>query len=191
MNGGPIYRSDEVREAWLACRDLKQSEIDGLLSPGVPRRALGQDGDGGGFALAAGRVRYEGWRFEFDSENGALSLICPLRDRAGDLADLAAFKPKTGDIGTWLGVCSLLGEQSIERARLGVPLACHETALEWLCNGREGIAIVNPDRARLALIGAGTLGVSNIGFGRRLENILTIKPAIAVAREALARRGAA
>jgi hypothetical protein len=190
MNGGPIYRSDEVREAWLACRGLTQSEIEGFRALGVPNLAFGKDSDGGGFTLAAGRVRFEGWRFEFD-ENGALALICLLRDREGYRADLAAFKPSTGDIGTLFGACAVMGEHNIESARLGVPLACHETALEWLCNGREGIAIVDPDRARVALIGAGTLGVSNIGFGRRLENILTIKPAIAVAREALARRVAA
>lgn len=191
MSSRPMYRSEEVRAAWRECRNLRKSEIDGLLARGVPNRALGQDSDGGGLALAAGRVLFEGLRFEFDGLNGVPAIVCPLRDRAGDLADLAAFQPGTGAVATWLGVCAVLGEHNIERARLGLPLMCFETAMDWLAGGREGVAIVDPDRARWTLAGVGRIGVSNTGFGRRLETLLTIRPAIGVARETPARKAAA
>jgi len=132
-----------------------------------------------------------GW-FDFSSEVGTArgsvaGVIIPLRDETGDLVDLAAWNPDDGALALWRSVASMLGAENIFTPRLGEPLLVHETPLDWLRAGRDGVFLVDPQRAAPLLRLAEPLGVKRDAHGRSLHQVLTIPaPRIVVAKIARA-----
>ena len=62
-----------------------------------------------------------------------------------EIIDLAAWSPRTGQIGIWRGVGFALGQEAIFNPATffdGEALRLHATPLEWLQSGRDGICIV-------------------------------------------------
>jgi hypothetical protein len=52
----------------------------------------------------------------------------------------------------------------------------HETALDWLRADREGVVVVDPQRASPLLRMVEPLGVRRASFGRRVHEAMTIAP---------------
>lgn len=176
-------------DAWRCCRRLRQVEIDWLLTRGVPSLALGRDGDGGGYTLVAADVAFHGAggaKFSFaDQVNGEATktaLIVPARDVHGEVSDLVAIEPRTGAVGSWLGVAALLGEHELSSVRFEQPpIHVHENGLDWLRAGRTGLVVIDPNLARW-LLHDQPLAVSNRQFAKTLERALSLKPRIIVVR---------
>ena len=139
-------------------------------------------------------VLLAGDRFEFarhlrDASGNAVALIIPIYDDLSRLTDLAAFNLDTGKLGIWRGRVPMLGAENLYGWRLGDPLVMHETPLDWLKANREGVFVIDPQRASPLLRQVGPLGVKSAIFGRRMREVMTIRaPRIVVAES---RRAAA
>jgi hypothetical protein len=110
-------------------------------------------------------------RFEFarharDASGAVIALVFHAPDDLGNPLDLAAWGPKLGRLALWLGRVSMLGQDNLYGWRLGEPLAVHETPLEWLQAGREGVFVIDPQRASPILRMVEPLGVKRPEFGR-------------------------
>jgi hypothetical protein len=125
--------------------------------------------------------------FEFagharDPSGAVVAVIFLARDDLGDPSDLAAWEPETGRLALLLGRVAMLGQDNLYGWRLGDPLMVHETPLEWLQAGREGVFVIDPQRASPLLRMVEPLGVKRPEYGRRLQAALTIcAPRIVVA----------
>jgi hypothetical protein len=103
-------------------------------------------------------------------------------DDLGDPLDLAAWEPETGRLALWLGRVAMLGQGNLYGWRIGEPLVVHETPLEFLQAGREGVFVIDPQRASPLLRMVEPLGVKRPEFGRQLQAALAIRaPRIVVA----------
>jgi hypothetical protein len=127
--------------------------------------------------------------FEFardarDPSGAVVAVIFLARDDLGDPSDLAAWEPETGRLALWLGRVSILGQDNLYDWRLGDPLMVHETPLEWLKAGREGVFVIDSQRASPLLRMVEPLGVKRPEYGRQLQAALTIRaPRIVVAAQ--------
>jgi hypothetical protein len=126
--------------------------------------------------------RFELARHARDASEAIPAVVFAAPDELGQLIDLAAWEPETGRLALWVGRISMLGQDNLYGWRLGDPLMVHETPPEWLQAGREGVFIIDPQRASLLLRMVEPLGVKRPEFGRQLQAALTIRaPRIVVA----------
>ena len=127
--------------------------------------------------------------FEFardarDASGAVLAVVFMAPDDLGDPSDLAAWEPETGRLALWLGRVSMLGQANLYGWRVAEPLIVHETALDWLQAGREGVFVIDAQRASPLLRMAEPLGVKRQEFGRQLQADLSIRaPRIVVASQ--------
>ena len=96
-------------------------------------------------------------------------------DDLGNPLDLAAWEPETGRLALWLGRLAMLGQDNLYGWRVGEPLIVHETPLEWLQAGREGVFVIDPQGASPLLRMVEPLAVKRPEFGRQLLSALTIR----------------
>lgn len=163
----PPVASDVERHAELWARGVRQT-ADLYDEPVVFLQ-------NGGFEMARG-VR--------DASEAVAAIIFPAPDELGQLIDLAAWEPGTGRLALLLGRVSMLGEDNLYGWRVGEPLVVHETPLEWLKAGREGVFVINSQRASPLLRMVEPLGVKRPELGRQLREALTIRaPRIVVAED--------
>jgi hypothetical protein len=128
--------------------------------------------------------RFELARHARDASEAIPAVVFAAPDELGQLIDLAAWEPETGRLALWLRRISMLGQDNLYGWRLGAPLMVHETPLEWLQAGREGVFVIDPQRASLLLGMVEPLGVKRPEFGREPQAALTIRaPRIVVAAQ--------
>jgi hypothetical protein len=126
-------------------------------------------------------------RFEFardlmDAIGAVVAVVFAAPDDLGRLLDLAAWEPETGRLALLLGRVAMLGQDSVYGWRLREPLAMHETVLEWLKANRDGVFVIDPQRASPLLRTVEPLGVKRASFGRVMRERLIIRaPRIVVA----------
>jgi hypothetical protein len=126
-------------------------------------------------------------RFEFardvmDASGAVVPIVFPAPDDLGQLLDLAAWDPDSGRLALLLGRVAMLGQDNLYGWRLGEPLAMHETPLEWLKANREGVFVIDPQRASPLLRRVEPLGVQRASFGRMMrERLIVGAPRIVVA----------
>jgi hypothetical protein len=126
--------------------------------------------------------RFELARHARDASNAVTAVVFMARDDLSNPLDLAAWEPETGRLALWLGRVSMLGQDNLYGWRIGEPLVVHETPLEWLQAGREGVFVIDPQRASPLLRMVEPLGVRRPEFGRRMRESMTIRaPRIVVA----------
>ncbi|WP_294534306.1 hypothetical protein [uncultured Rhodoblastus sp.] len=186
----------DILAAWREnYSQIRQTGFEWLLSMGVPPLALARDpAPFDGFPVTAAQVEFLDKGFEFtsylrDPQRPQRALIILARDIDCEIADIAAWTPRTGEVRLWLGRLSMLGENNILAPRFDEPLPVHETALDWLKADRRGVFIADPARASFQLEGHSLL-VDNAVFGGKLKQALTRpSPPIFVNKDA--RRAAA
>jgi hypothetical protein len=128
--------------------------------------------------------RFEFARYARDASEAVAAIVFAAPDELGQLIDLAAWEPETGRLALWLGRVSMLGQDNLYGWRVGDPLTVPETPLEWLQAGREGVCVIDPQRASPLLRMVEPLGVKRPAFGRQLQATLTIRaPRIVVAAQ--------
>ncbi|WP_294532608.1 hypothetical protein [uncultured Rhodoblastus sp.] len=184
------FNEDDILAAWREnYSQIRQTGFDWLMSAGVPPLALTRDpAPFDGFPVTAAQVEFLDKGFEFttylrDPQRPQRALIILARDIDGEIADIAAWTPKTGDVRFWLGRLSMLGENNILAPRFDEPLPVHETALDWLKADRRGVFIADPARAAANLEGHSLLA-ENLNFAGQLKKALTRPaPPIFVKRE--------
>jgi hypothetical protein len=119
-----------------------------LLDRGVTPLALGSP-----YGLHAARVRFLSDGRYVPALLGDFALVFAIIG-AGGICDAAAWCPASGCVGSRLGVGYALGQGQITRAGLGSTgalLRVWRDPLHWLQNHRNGIAIIDPVQAVLAL----------------------------------------
>ena len=145
----------------------------------------GVDGAGGFDSLVYDVVvSLPGGRFEFardmrDATGAKVAVIIPARDEYLEHVDLVALDLDTGAIATWLGRVAMLGQEWLSAATFDEPLIVHETALDWLRAGREGLYVIDLGRAGRLLAGR-SIAVKSVVFGAALRAALRLEPQIFV-----------
>jgi hypothetical protein len=115
---------------------------------------------------------------EGDQESAAAAFIFLARNELGEPCDLIAWQPVFARVAAWYGRASLLGLESLWAPRIAFDgaLAIFETPLEWLTAGRQGVIIVNPERAAPLLREAEHLRAPNEKYGLYLRSLVTARP---------------
>ena len=151
-----LRHTPSIAETLLAdpheCGVPDQAAIDWLLAAGVTMVAIHSP-----IAIRAAYVRlYSPGRYE-PSTIGDVALILPVTE-AGELVDLCAWVPRTGEVATRLGAGALLGGECIGRPYGdGVtfpPIPVHRSPLGWLRANRSGSVILDPVRTVIMFSGA-------------------------------------
>lgn len=155
-----------------------------LFELGISGDAIGDVLDAFDYLAAEAVVFLPGGRFEFakhmrDATGAKLALIIPALDELGEAADVVAIDRRTGAAATWLGRVAMLGQHRLSQPTLGEPIDVHESAVGWLRACRNGICILDFERARPLLLGR-SLAVARTAFGIELRSALTLPPQIFV-----------
>jgi hypothetical protein len=119
--------------------------------------------------------------FDFDTE-GDRAVIFRAEDR-GEVVDLIAWSPRTGNIGSWHGAAVCLGDfDQIDNPAIyafGDGIEVHPDPLAWLRNNRSGIVVIKPGLYQ-ALAHRPRLVVDNPRWGRKVKQ--SIQPPKPTAR---------
>jgi hypothetical protein len=160
-----------------SCRLLRATERERFLAAGVAQIDLAVPD----MVLGANVVFFDR-TFAFPDEldepedvTSAFITIC--RDDYGDAIDLAAWSPSTERMATWLGRAWAIDQFRLMRPRLAESgaLPVHKSPLEWLRARRDGIVIIDSERAKwqIAYLGR-SLIVEDVSHGRTLRHALTM-----------------
>jgi len=174
--------SDPVA-AFDRCDRLRQIDLDRFKTAGIPIMALVQGKLGQGRCLKRANVvldssgrRFELERFSRYHIDADAGFILMALDRDGEPADLVAWRAEpSGFLASWLGRAAMLGAEQLDLSRLGEPLRVHETPIDWLRDGREGVVVVDPSRAGPMLRDAGPIVVNSWIHKARLADLMTVK----------------
>jgi hypothetical protein len=142
------------------CRDLSEECRRWFDHKGVAPSALGWDARRRLFKLRMARVRVDGRWFEFADE-GSVAIVMVCCDEDGEVADLAAWCLGAQEVHLWHDRVAMLGEETCGQARVGDRLLVRDGVLDWLLHDRDGIVILNFDRAMPILFSNSPLSVSS------------------------------
>jgi hypothetical protein len=166
-----------------SCRVLRSGEISRFKASGVAVCDLASPD----MILAASVDFSEDSRFLFVDEiddpaaaTSAFVMLC--RDDFGEAIDVAAWSPPTGRLATWLGQAWAIDQYRALAPRISDhgALPIFRNPLSWLRGGRDGIVIIDPEKAKwqIAYLGC-TLLAEDVPHGQALRDALTISaPAI-------------
>jgi len=131
-----MIASHEISEVFYRADRLDQRQLDWLRDRGVMTHALTEPDP-----VLTARVAFtKTGTFDVVSvdEEGVRALLILCHGVVGEPNDIAAWPPRTGNIGMWLGRAGLIGEDEILQPRLGAPLRIFREPLWWLKSGRRG-----------------------------------------------------
>lgn len=134
-----------VQRRWGA---LSPAQSAWLLRQGISPKALLQP-----TPVGATRVKFLDGTFDV-AETGLGALTFRIANVEGRGIDLAAWSPRTEEIGSWYGRAFCLGQDQIDNPATyfsGDALRVHRTPLDWLKANRDGICIIRPDRTHAML----------------------------------------
>jgi hypothetical protein len=174
-----LYLPHEIERFFYrgGCRLLRATERERFIAAGVAQIDLAIPD----MVLAAPVVFFE-QSFAFpdeldDPQEGTPAFVMICRDSYGDAIDLAAWAPSMERLATWLGRAWAIDEFRLMRPRLAESeaLPVHKSPLEWLRARRDGIVIIDGERARwqIAYLGR-SLIVEDVSHGRTLRQALTM-----------------
>jgi hypothetical protein len=194
-----VYLPNEIERLYFqnpSCRVLRSGEISRFKAAGVAPSVIACPD----MMLAASVEFFEDSRFlfkhEIDDPAGATSafvLLC--RDDFGDVIDIAAWSPAMGRLATWHGRAWALDQYRVLTPRISDhgALPILKDPLGWLRAGRNGIVILDPEKAKWQVAYARpTLLAEDVAHGQALRKALTISaPAIFIPPSASNQRAAA
>jgi hypothetical protein len=101
------------------------------------------------------------------------AVIIPVRDANGALVDLVAWSNLRCLVASWLGNVAFLGTATVFRLDPYGAQTVHPSPLEWLRDARQGLVIVDEQKARFDLCDFGPFSVSDFDFAQHLDAVLT------------------
>jgi hypothetical protein len=143
-------------------------ELRWLRSQGVSRAAILCP-----WSIGATNVTFNGNTFELDAKGERVLTF--LVEDCGEVIDIAAWRPCTRKLATWLGSGFAIGQEAIFNPAtyfVGDALHVHETPLQWLKADREGIVILRPDLAPAYLSNCQRIRCSEAAYARLVEQWL-------------------
>ena len=166
-------------------RPMTQTAIDRFLAAGVPPLAMVEPD----MIVPAVVFPHDEnpVRFSFHDElrqpaDGVSAFLIAIRDEAGEIIDLAAWRPREGWLATWRGIGWALGADQFPH-----PLdALHDdgvvrvfrSPMDWLRADRRGLVILDYVTARWRLARDGVPVIADdLEHARTLKQALAIKPA--------------
>jgi hypothetical protein len=191
----PVQEVDylDIEDRFHRLSSVRWSEFDRFMKSGVPARALVYPE-----LPARARVVFFPDRPLFDfaedvGEDGFVpAFVILARDEFGDACDLVAWAPGEARVAAWLGRASMLGLESLWAPGIMYDgaLVVHETPREWLRSERQGVVVVEPQRAAPLLREAKHLCASTAEHGFSLRSLLASRPPRIVVPKASLRRAA-
>jgi hypothetical protein len=144
-----------------------------LTKRGVSFKALMGD-----WPVGAANVNFDG-KGHFNLVNDGERALTFVGFNTGDPIDIMAWRPKSGQIASYTGAATFLGDQDdlINPATWfdGGDLVIHASPLEWLQRDREGLVIVNFKRAGACLRNVKSVYCEDINVARKIRR--TVKAA--------------
>lgn len=141
-------------------------ELLWLLDQGLNDNAL--------WPISGATVRFEGGTFDLDSD-GERTLTFRAED-CGEVIDLIAWQPRTGQLASWRGQAFCLGDVddvfNPATYFAGDALHVHKTPLQWLQAERNGIVILRPALAHVYLANRQRVVCSDAAHARQVERWL-------------------
>ena len=147
-------RLDERQKEWLRSRCVADVDCEDV------RTARVLFGD-----------RFFEFEAEADQEDCKAALVVIAKNEGDLCSDIVVFDAH-GRVAAWLGREPMLGAENILKPRLDEPLFVHETPLDWLRAGRDGVVILNWRVAADRLAGV-SLVAARVSFGQTLRARLT------------------
>ncbi|WP_249133796.1 hypothetical protein [Bradyrhizobium sp. AUGA SZCCT0182] len=161
-----------LAECQNAGRPLSQLWIDWFATHGVPATALALSPEGDIDMLLMDCIEWhvDGETFDF-AEGDANALTFRIRDRYGDVQDVAAWCPRTDRVATWAGHACMIGADQIDAMQPDAAglLVC-EGVLQWLQARRRGVVILDARRALPLLFDSPPLLAASLNHGTGLRN---------------------
>jgi hypothetical protein len=160
-----------VHRHWGA---LNAAQAAWLIKQGVSVEAIMEP-----TPIGTARVRFiDGNTFvAAGTEAGTGALTFRISDVDGEVIDLAAWSPRTGEIGCWYGRGFALGQDQIDNPATyfgGYVLRVHATPLDWLRADRDGICIIEPSLTYAMLRFVERVSFADFDFAVKFET--WIKP---------------
>jgi hypothetical protein len=148
---------------------------------------------GSPWVIRGATVQFDCETFEFAS-TGVQAIIFRADD-CSEAFDLVAWHSRTGRLASWRGAAFCLGdlEQLFNPATwfMGDALRVHQSPLDWLRSGRDGIVILRPGMAHAYLAHCPRLACADAAYARRVERWLERpKPTTEILVEVSAERAA-
>ena len=175
------HAADLLRELWAAGYAIERPNVDLLQALGVTGLNIVNAGwVSAGPPISAMKIETSGGLFQ-PSEAGRQAFVMPVAEYR-NIVDIVAWVP-TDPSRLWLrsGYGAALGVDQIENSTmfLGLvssPLMLHPTPLAWLCNGCQGVCILDWPRTRLILAGVTQFLCSDPALAKRLTRALQCPP---------------
>lgn len=179
----------DIDAEWLVawCSPLARAELSPIeaalldacpvvLDPRQYARAV-KHGLGGRIApVMFESIIFDGTRFRLaqhceDHRGAEIAFLFPVEDAECELADVAAWVPESGRVATLLGEVGTLGIPRIGDTWLAPPMV-HETVMDWMLAGEDGLCVVDPALAAAELEGV-TLACPDRAAALRLHSRLS------------------
>ena len=194
MSSIPMPRPDNNPEVAFSksTYPLRRQTIDHLSGAGVPLDL---------YPIRTAAIAVHRSRFYLPGEmrcpdDLVNALVFPCLDTAGNVFDLAAFVPTTGELFTWLGCAWTIDEQHypspLSVLREDGAIELFKSPLDWLRHDMRGLVIVDPAKARWQLLRDGVpLIAQNLTHARELRAVVEIaRPQILLPRQSNTRSAA-
>jgi hypothetical protein len=164
--------SEQAEERFNTLQSIRWTTYAWFLAKGVKSEALFYPE----IPALADVVFNEAGTFDFHSdvgEEGTTALVFLARGEDGAPADLVAWSPSPRKLASWQAASSLLGAEEVLAPRLTAEaaLAVHRTPLGWLKCGREGVVLVDPRSAAVALRDFGPFVTESVEHGQELREL--------------------
>ncbi len=153
----------------LSAGCLSPTQLDWLRGQGVSPSAIIEWP-----IVNSARVLFNDNRFDFAThgDDGQNVLTLLIEDMYRPI-DIAAWAPKTGNMGTWLGLGFAVSQSDIfnpGKYAFNGCLRIHKTPLDWLISNRDGIAIIDSAKTYSFLRSASRLSFADVAYGMKVRS---------------------
>ena len=156
----------------LALQQFDSNNIPELETAWLVKRGVSFKALMGNWPIGAAKVNFDG-KGHFDLCEGGERAFTFVAFNAGDPIDIIAWRPRMGQIASYTGAATFLGDQddAVNPATWldGNDLLIHATPLEWLRHEREGLVIVNFKTAGAYLRNAKSVYCADIETAKKLR----------------------
>jgi hypothetical protein len=171
-----VQNSDLVHEHqppyWLALQQFDSNTISEFETAWLTKRGVSFKALLGDWPVGAANVSFDG-KGHFNLADDGERALTFVSFNAGVPIDIIAWRPRSGQIASYTGAATFLGDQDdlINPATwFDGDLLIHATPLEWLQHDRVGLVIVNFKRAGACLRNVKSVFCRDINVARKIRS---------------------